>query len=117
MTVRSDNPNVSKTFNYDAITPGIYSLLFKKPGYHDLRKRIIIKAGENLNLQTVKMKERWLPTHVLKLKLGEGEVKIKLLNRTDTRTVYEQLYGAKGKEKVHQMEVLNSEIEYLTPIK
>lgn len=65
MTTRGDNDTVSRVFEHEGIQPGPHRLQIEHPKYEDYTRQIIINEGETLNLKTVQLVERFIPSHRL----------------------------------------------------
>ncbi len=81
-TLPSDAPNISKLFEYTGLRPGPHVIRVEKSGYVPRQKQIIVQKGANVDLKTVKLKEKWLPTHLLKTRRATKVLRVRLLGRT-----------------------------------
>ena len=113
-----DTAHVSKAFTIEDLTPGTYNIEISHPNYEPSEQRVTLKSQETMTLEPFKLKERWLPTHILKLKKNNEIRKVKVLSENDVEIVVEYWFGKRKSDQIlTKSRVKVSEIESKVKIK
>ena len=113
-TTASGTPNVSLRFERGGFKPGPHTVTVERAGYASQEKKILVEKATVVELKTVKLKEVWLPTHLLKTRTATKTLKVRIISRTPTGIEVET-YSPAGGRVVFTVEAGN--IESLEEIK
>ncbi len=99
IAVTVDTQTLGKTgadvFACADLPPGRHILILEHPDYEKYTRAVVVEKGQATNLGIVKLKKRWVPTHVLKLANGTAVNGVLISKETDGGVVFESTAGIK----------------------
>lgn len=109
-TTPSENPNVSRLFEYSELTPGVHELRLIRPEYERTGRRFLAPEGKTQRLGNIRLVKRWLPTHEVKTTGGNLYRGVVLTTDKDGSIVFQP--AAKITVRYQP-----NELEYCRPLK